>query len=418
MYSRLYSFLERHHFFFQQQFGFRKNHGTSHALSFLIHNITESLANKTPTLGVFLDLSKAFDTIDHSILLSKLEHSGIRGIALDWIKSYLSGRTQKLDCSGILSKSVNPVKRGVPQGSNLGPLLFLIYVNDFKNCLKYGNSIMFADDTSVFFQNKNYHSLYANAQQDLQNIDQWMIANKLSINASKAKCMLFRSTKSKTPPSDQSISLRKLDIEQVSSLKFLGVHIDEHLTWSVHTKHVLNKLRSGLAAARRVKPFLNQGTLITLYHSLMGSHLQYCISSWYYGNTTITNKLQKLCDKFIRLACGRNRNSDITDIRQKYEILTIDQLLFKDIAVFMFKQNKNPSVFSKIFVTNHSQYNTRNNSKIIPKFCSTNVCQQSISHRGPSLWSKVPTSFKSQDLTIASFNLKMRNILCKDLIQV
>ena len=420
MYSRLYSFLERHHFFFQQQFGFRKNHGTSHALSFLIHNITESLANKTPTLGVFLDLSKAFDTIDHSILLSKLEHSGIRGIALDWIKSYLSGRTQKVECSGILSKSVNPVKRGVPQGSNLGPLLFLIYVNDFKNCLKYGNSIMFADDTSVFFQNKNYHSLYANAQQDLQNIDQWMIANKLSINASKTKCMLFRSTKSKTPPSDQSISLRKLDIEQVSSLKFLGVHIDEHLTWSVHAKHVLNKLRSGLAAARRVKPFLNQGTLITLYHSLMGSHLQYYISSWYYGNTTITNKLQKLCDKFIRLACGRNRNSDITDIRQKYEILTIDQLLFKDIAVFMFKQNKNknPSVFSKIFVTNHSQYNTRNNSKIIPKFCSTNVCQQSISHRGPSLWSKVPTFYKSQDLTIASFNLKMRNILCKDLIQV
>ena len=150
---------------------------------------------------------------------------------------------------------------------------------------------------------------------------------------------------------------------------------------------MLNKLRSGLAAARRVKPFLNQGTQIILYHSLMGSHLQYCISSWYSGNTTITNKLQKLCDKFITLACGRNCNSDITDIRQNYEIPTIDQLLFKDIALFMFKQNKNknPSVFRKIFVTNHSQYNTRNNSKIIPKFCSTNVCQQSISHRGPSL---------------------------------
>ena len=151
MYSRLYSFLEWHHFFFQQQFGFRKNHGTSHALSFLIYNIAESLANKTPTRGVFLDLSKAFDTIDHSILYSKLEHSGIRGIALDCIKSYLTTRMQKLECSGILSNSVNTVKRGVPQGSNLGPLLFLIYVNDFQNCLKYGDSIMFADDTSVFF---------------------------------------------------------------------------------------------------------------------------------------------------------------------------------------------------------------------------------------------------------------------------
>ena len=105
----------------------------------------------------------------------------------------------------------------------------------------------------------------------------------------------------------------------------------------------------------------------------------------------VWSMLQKMCDKFIRLACGRNRNSDITDIRQKYEILTIDQLLFKDIARFMFKQskNKNPSLFNKIFATNHSQYNTRNNSKITPKFCSTNMCQQSISHCGPSLWSKV-----------------------------
>ena len=144
----------------------------------------------------------------------------------------------------------------------------------------FADSITFADNTSVFFQNKNYHSLYANAQQDLYNIDQWMISNKLSINAFKTKCMLFRSTKSKTPPKPTIHLIKKLDIEQVSSLKLLGTHIDEHLTWSVYAKHVLNELRSGLAAVRRVKPFLNQGTLITLYYSLMGSHLQYCISSW------------------------------------------------------------------------------------------------------------------------------------------
>ena len=140
---------------------------------------------------------------------------------------------------------------------------------------------------------------------------------------------------------------------------------------------MLNKLKSGLAAVRRIKLFLNQGTLVILYHSLMGSHLQNCISSWCYGNATITNKLQKICDKFIKLACGRNRNSDITDNRQRYEIITLEEHSFKDIAVFMHKQskNKNPGVFRKIFVANHLQSNTRSNSNIIPKFCSTNMCK-------------------------------------------
>ena len=125
-------------------------------------------------------------------------------------------------------------------------------------------------------------------------------ANKSSINVSKTKCMLFRSTKSKTPPSGQPISSRKLDIEQVCSLKFFGVHIDEHLTWSVHAKHVLNKLRSGLAAVRRVKPFFeSRNTNHLIYHSLTDSHLQYCISSWYYGNTTITKKFDVLRGRLL-----------------------------------------------------------------------------------------------------------------------
>ena len=149
----------------------------------------------------------------------------------------------------------------------LGPLLFLNYVNDYRRCLEYGYSNVFADNTNVFFQNKNYNPLYAKAQKDLNNIDQWMIASKLSINVSKTKRMLLRSTKSKTPTSDQSISLRKLDIELVSAMKILDAHINEHLLRSVHAKHKLNKLRPSLAALRRVKPFLNQETLITQYHS-------------------------------------------------------------------------------------------------------------------------------------------------------
>ena len=156
MYKRLNTFLNQQKFFYDKQFGFRKNHSTSHAVSVLVDIIMQSLASKQSTLGIFLDLSKAFDTIDHTILLSKLEHFGVRGIALKWFTSYLAGRTQQVVCNGVLSSNINHITHGVPQGSILGPLLFLVYIKDFRLCLKNSEQIMFADDTSVFIKDKTF----------------------------------------------------------------------------------------------------------------------------------------------------------------------------------------------------------------------------------------------------------------------
>ena len=148
MYNRFFPFLEWHHFFFQQKFGFRKNHGlkSCHLVLFnLQHNWISSKRNIDPW-SFFKTYKKLC-----SILLFNLKHSGIRGITLYWLESYLNGRMQKIESSGILSNTVNPMKWGVQPGSNFSPLLFLIYVNDFQHCLNYGDLIMFADDTSVFF---------------------------------------------------------------------------------------------------------------------------------------------------------------------------------------------------------------------------------------------------------------------------
>ena len=186
-------FLEKQNFFYKQQFGFRKNHSTTHALSILVKKVTESITNKKPTLRIFLDLTKAFDTIDHNVFLAKLHRNGIRGIELDWFRSYLYERSQQVIWSNVLSSNINLITREVPQGSNLGPLLFLIYVNDFPKCLKFSDSIMFAGDSNVFIQNDNLKHLFNVAQLELQNSDQWMmIVNKLSINISKTKGMLFK----------------------------------------------------------------------------------------------------------------------------------------------------------------------------------------------------------------------------------
>ena len=187
MYNRLYSFLEKQNFFCNYQFDFRKNHSTTHAISILVKKISQAFARKKATLGIFLDLSKAFDTIDHSILLSKLNHYGVRGNALKWFTSYLTGRTQQVKYTGILSTTTLEVTSGVPQDSNLGPLLSLIYINDLKNCLNDSDSLIFADDTSIFLQNNDIKNLFDAGNTELQLVDQWLIINRLSVNVSKTR---------------------------------------------------------------------------------------------------------------------------------------------------------------------------------------------------------------------------------------
>ena len=207
MYNRLYSFLEKQNFFYNYQFGFRKNHSTTHAISILVEKTSQSFACKKATLAIFLDLSKAFDTIDHTILLSKLNCYGVKGNALKWFTSYLTGYTQQVKHAGILSTTTLEVTSGVPQGSNLGPLLFLIYVNDFKNCLNDSDSLMFADDTSIFLQNNDIKKFFDTYNKELQLVDQWLIANRLSVNVSKTKYVLFKTAQSKLTTKKQTPTL-------------------------------------------------------------------------------------------------------------------------------------------------------------------------------------------------------------------
>ena len=225
MYKRVLSFLNQHQFFYDGQFGFRKKHGTNHALTLLVENITEGFENKQSVLGIFLDLSKAFDTIDHNILINKLQHYGIRGLAGDWFRSYLNTRYQHVQIDNMLSESAT-IQHGVPQGSILGPLLFLIYVNDLPKCTTNGKSIMFADDTSIFFKGNCCKSLYNVANQDLQSIDAWLISNKLSLNVNKSNHILFQTANCKVLP-NINLKLRGKIVKKVRSAKFLGVTIDD-----------------------------------------------------------------------------------------------------------------------------------------------------------------------------------------------
>ena len=232
-------------------------------------------------MGIFLDISKALDTIDHAILMRKLNNYGVRGISLNWFKSYLSNRSQIVEYAGVTSSNQMNTFCSVPQGSILAPLLFIIYVNDFKNCLQYSTNISFADDTNVFIVDKKLQALHEKGNIELENIDNWMIANELSVNTNKTNYILFQTPKyrlTKTVKNFQ-LKLRNNAIERVSSTRFLGVLIDENLSWKNHVDMIKKKMRAALGAVMRIRVYLSSKAMLCLYHSLLLSHIRYCVTS-------------------------------------------------------------------------------------------------------------------------------------------
>ena len=219
VFNRVISFLNKQHFFYKYQFGFRKNHFTLHAIFLLTENITDAFENKKQVLSIFLDLSKTFDTIDHKILLEKLWHYGIRRVANKCFDSYLSNRKQLVGVNSICSDT-KIIDFGVPQGSILGPSLFSIHINDLNRSLTSGNCIMYADDTGVFLKNKCYEELCKIAKQELININNWFSENRLILNTDKTHYMIFRTAKTKPFSNNLSLSIKNNFVSQQSKQGF------------------------------------------------------------------------------------------------------------------------------------------------------------------------------------------------------
>ena len=264
MFKRLYAYFTNNNILYQRQFGFRKGYSTEMALLSAIDTITKSLDEKNHVIAIFLDFRKAFDTVDSDILLSKLDHHGIRGIALEWFRSYLTCRTQRVKVNNVLSK-LNPITCGVPQGSTLGPLLFLLSINDLPNVLTNISSIIFADDTSLFFSGQQLHLMIPELNTQLSHLLTWLQTNRLSLNLAKTFSMLFTLS-----PNIYSIDLPILinnqELERVRTMKFLGVIFDDKLTWFDHINHISNKIAKSIGIINKIKHSLSKNTLCYIIH--------------------------------------------------------------------------------------------------------------------------------------------------------
>ena len=262
MYNRMYKFVSDNNLIYPLQFGFRQKYSTVHALISLTENIRKNLDEGNIGCGIFVDLQKAFDTVEHDILLSELEHYGIRGLANEWFKSYLSNRKQYVSINGYDSNLAD-VKLGVPQGSVLGPQLFLVYINDLNQALKFRKVFHFADDTNLIHFSKSVNRLNKYANLDLKNLTYWLNACRISLNVKKTEIVIFKHQRKKLD-SPIKIKLSRKRLYPSKSVKYLGIKIDENLNWKQHIHDIAIKLNRANALLSIIRNYVNKHTLRTI----------------------------------------------------------------------------------------------------------------------------------------------------------
>jgi hypothetical protein len=272
---------------------------TEYAVNKVLNYVEETLERNEVGVCIFLDFAKAFDTVNHEIMIDKLEYYGIRGVALKWLKSYL---TNSMQCTeiGDTQSELELIKCGVPQGSVLGPLLFLIYINDIVKSSKLFKFTLFADDTSLYYSCKNTNNLESLMNTELSKISDWLSANKLSLNVGKSK-LLYYTIKNRNCLKDIKIKINDEILKEVDSAKYLGVLMDNKLNWNLHVNNIKLRLSKGISILSLMRHYVPQTTLLSLYFTFINSHIDYNLLNWGTAPPSILETVSSKTRKAIRI---------------------------------------------------------------------------------------------------------------------
>lgn len=378
-----------------KQFGFRKGFSTESALTNFADEVLLNLEKGKLCGAVFLDLTKAFDTVDHGILLSKLSAIGLSGNSLKWFQSYITERRQRTCCESELSSEL-PVTHGVPQGSILGPLLFVIYINDLPSVLESCSASLYADDTVVYCYGSSSQELSEKLNRNLLTVAKWLNEHKLTLNLEKSKCMLIGSNRKLESKVPLTVSILDYKVDNVCSFKYLGILISSDFTWTYHVEYIAKKVNQRLGLLKRVKHLLPFKSRLLYYNSIVMPLFDYADLVW--GdkhNSTLMSSLQILQNKAAKLILDRPLYSSASDALATLKWVPLEKRRYQRRCVYVYKC-LNGLVDHDMDLLRHEDqhmYNTRNKDKLrIP-----------IAKR---LWGQQRTAFQA----VNDFNLLNRDI--------
>lgn len=394
--NQFLKFIEEENIIHKNQSGFREKHSCETSFNFILSKWKEAIDKKEYVITVFLDFRRAFETIDHKILLRKLEAYGVRGAEINWFQNYVEGRLQSTSFEDHTSL-VRKKDHGVPQGSVLGLLLFILYINDIVTCVKNGNINLFADDTLLCITTTNIEEGISKLNEDLTRIYEWLNVNKLKLNVSKTKWMILSKSELNNI---NSIKINNEEIERVKVFKYLGITIDENLKFNEHLTVIKKKISSKTYLLSRIRKKIDVHTAKSIYVSSIQSHLDYCSSVLFLLNTTQLSTLQTLQHRALRIILKRPRRSNCKQMLSELNLLNVTQRIDLNVLSLIFKLKNNllPLYLCENVIYVHNIYSNmklRNSENFrLPSF-NTTFGQTNLFYKGLSKYNNLPPIIKN-----------------------
>lgn len=388
------------------QFGFREKHSTETAINVVLEDWILAMENKKKVLAVFLDLKRAFETIDRQILLEKLDMLGIR---LPILADYLIERKQKVKFGREESNEIG-VKYGLPQGSKLSPLCFILFINELPGIVTHCKIKLFADDALVYIETEDTADGVSKLNSDLQIIENWLNMNKLCLNTTKTKWMLL--TKSDDSVEDDVV-MGGTVLGRVTEIKYLGVLIDSKLTFKSHFQTIITKVTKNVAILRKLKYCLNMKTKKVLFDTLVKPHLQYCSTIWNFASEESLQTMQVVINNALRCILNVPYDTHIVDMLKLLNMLKLKDQVYVDTMTFLYKLHHGllpKHIHNLVVRSNIHQHQTRSSGNFYLNHRQTSLAHNSVFYGGVSKYNQLEKVIKDS-ITVKEFRRKVKEKL-------